>query len=153
MEPPWDVEPALFADKFWIIAKSDYLERWRRWYVRLPEDDRRSYEACHPEPSICNGNFYYVSVLPRHCPKARAEQHRDDNGDFAPPWRAFPEIGLGSIGWRMGDGEDYWHIFHDWYADLTAERKAAYKAKYPEPAQVAHGLPWTGFYERKERNG
>ena len=73
--------------------------------------------------------------------------------ELVSPWLEYPHIGLGSIGWRMGDGEDYWMQFDNWYGGLSGDQKAAYRTRYPEPTEVAQGLPWTGFYDRKEHNG
>jgi len=72
--------------------------------------------------------------------------------ELLPPWLKYPQIGLGSMGWRTGYGEDYWIEFDDWYGALSKDQRSTYQAKYPEPAQVEQGLPWTGFYDRKERN-
>ncbi|MBA4762936.1 MAG: hypothetical protein H2053_14135 [Sphingomonas sp.] len=68
-----------------------------------------------------------------------------------PPWIKYPHIGLGSIGWRMGYGEDYWFAFADWYNGLDTAGKIAIKESYPEPAVVEEGYPWTGFYDRLEK--
>jgi hypothetical protein len=59
-----------------------------------------------------------------------------------PPWLQFPEIKLGSLGWRMGDGEDYWYSWQDWYVSLSEEARSSYREKFPEPPS------WEGFYER-----
>ncbi|WP_309603358.1 hypothetical protein [Sphingomonas sp.] len=72
--------------------------------------------------------------------------------ELLPPWLKYPHIGLGSIGWRMGYGEDYWMEFDDWYLSLASEQRVQYRAKFPEPTEVEQGLPWTGFYDRKEKN-
>lgn len=47
MRPPWEVEPEKFADKFWIVAKSDYLEEWRNWFTKLGEAQQAEYKAAH----------------------------------------------------------------------------------------------------------
>ncbi|MFI4934522.1 MAG: hypothetical protein ACHP7N_07885 [Caulobacterales bacterium] len=60
-----------------------------------------------------------------------------------PPWIAHPEIQLGSIGWRMGYGEEYWDRFDRWYKALTAARRDQYERDFPEPDM------WVGFYVRK----
>jgi hypothetical protein len=68
-----------------------------------------------------------------------------------PPWIKHPDIPLGSIGWRMGYGEDYWLAFSNWYKQLGTTEKAAFRTQHPEPAEVEHGYPWTGFYDRLEK--
>src|SRR6267142_1065903 len=57
-----------------------------------------------------------------------------------PPWKEFPHIPCGSVGWRMGPGEDFWHLWTRWYSSLSLEERAEYKAKWPEPTD------WMGFY-------
>lgn len=60
-----------------------------------------------------------------------------------PPWDVFPSIPLGSIGWRMGDGEEYWVKFSRWYDQLQPVRREQYEREHPEPGG------WAGFYARK----
>ena len=50
-----------------------------------------------------------------------------------PPWRKYPEIPAGSIGWRMGYGEDYRWDFYDWFSFLPDDERAAYMAANPAP--------------------
>lgn len=50
-----------------------------------------------------------------------------------PPWLAFPAIPLGSAGWRMGEGEEYWGKFHFWYLKLQRAQRERYAAEHPEP--------------------
>lgn len=58
-----------------------------------------------------------------------------------PLWLKYPEILPGSIGWRMGDGEDYWFEWHDWFRAQDRDFRAAYVARYPEPTG------WERLYE------
>lgn len=58
-----------------------------------------------------------------------------------PVWAAFPDIPWGSIGWRMGSGEDYCGEWRGWYCKLDELDKRAYKNQWPEPE------PWKGFYD------
>lgn len=60
-----------------------------------------------------------------------------------PPWKKFPDIPLGSIGWRMGHGEDYWLEFDAWFKAKTPDHRQRYAAENPEPTG------WTGFYSRR----
>ncbi|WP_416832050.1 MAG: class I SAM-dependent methyltransferase [Erythrobacter sp.] len=149
MRPPWEVEPEKFADKFWIVAKSDYLEEWRNWFTKLGEAQQAEYKAAHSPPEACGGMFYDTFGVPRYDPVAYADSHRDEEGLLPPPWVYAPDIPRGSIGWRMGHGEDYWHVFFDWLRSLPPEDQERVKAKYPEPAPetVRKGLPWQGIYE------
>ena len=72
----------------------------------------------------------------------------DDEGKPLPPWIVCPKIGRGSIGWRMGSGEDYWSEFWKWYRDQNEPEKVEYQSLYPEPKEGAHGTSWTGIYEQ-----
>lgn len=63
-----------------------------------------------------------------------------------PPWHAHPDIPLGSLGWRMGEGEEYLISFRDWFGRQTPAERARYAATYPEPPA------WHGFYARTGPN-
>tara|TARA_R110000868_G_scaffold162329_12_gene393488 strand:+ start:13226 stop:13525 length:300 start_codon:yes stop_codon:yes gene_type:complete len=60
-----------------------------------------------------------------------------------PPWETFPDIPPGSIGWRMGPGDQYNQEFTEWLCTLTENQVALYVEEFPEPES------WRGFYERK----
>ncbi len=60
-----------------------------------------------------------------------------------PPWEKYPAIPLGSAGWRMGHGEEYWFEFARWFAGLQPDAGRAYAEKHPEPTG------WSGFYARQ----
>jgi hypothetical protein len=62
------------------------------------------------------------------------------NDERKPVWAAFPKIPWGSIGWRMGPGEDYWHAWVPWFKEQSVEARASFKGKWPEPEG------WEGFY-------
>ncbi|WP_434421531.1 hypothetical protein [Nannocystis pusilla] len=53
--------------------------------------------------------------------KAIAEA-RDEHGDVAPPWARYPEIPAGSIGWRMGAGEGWAEVWHEWLSRAPSDR-------------------------------
>src|SRR6266545_384348 len=57
-----------------------------------------------------------------------------------PPWLSYPDISRYSIGWRMGDGEEYMCNWAVWFDGLTADGKEEYQKHYPEPEE------WHGFY-------
>lgn len=57
-----------------------------------------------------------------------------------PPWVAFPSIPWGSVGWRMGHGEVYWHEWADWFRAIPPVPQQSYQTEWPEPLQ------WKGFY-------
>jgi len=60
----------------------------------------------------------------------------------APPWIAYPNLPFGSIGWRMGKGEDHYNQFYRFISGLPGAELTAYVAENPE----APG--WEGIYER-----
>ncbi len=60
-----------------------------------------------------------------------------------PPWQMFPTIPLGSIGWRMGAGEDYWIAFTAWFDRNDRAEQLRYAVENPEPTG------WDGFYRRR----
>lgn len=57
-----------------------------------------------------------------------------------PLWIEFPRIPWGSIGWRMGGGEEYWHNWSDWFKSMPEGECAAYATAWPEPSG------WEGLY-------
>ena len=146
MSPPWVIEPHGWAGVEWLTAKSEYLQSWRNWYLSLSKDEQKSYEARHKPPPDA-AVFYGIFGRPDWSPEREAEKWRDDEGYLAPPWVALPHIPRGSIGWRMGPGEDYWQVFIDWYKGLSESDRERFRNKYPEPDKAASADPWTGFYE------
>jgi hypothetical protein len=60
-----------------------------------------------------------------------------------PPWKALPDIPAGSVGWRMGPGEEYIVEFAQWFARKHVDAKRWYADEHPEP------LGWEGFYIRR----
>ncbi|MEP6344083.1 MAG: hypothetical protein ABJ275_12290 [Maricaulaceae bacterium] len=52
---------------------------------------------------------------------------------FEPPWVAFPDCSQGSMGFRMGAGEDYIMQFKKWYKAADNATIFRYKNKNPEP--------------------
>lgn len=57
-----------------------------------------------------------------------------------PPWQVFL-YPWGSMGYRMGRGEEYWHEFTGWFRSLIPEARAVFAAANPEPDD------WKYFYE------
>jgi hypothetical protein len=60
--------------------------------------------------------------------------------DLLPPWAELPEIPLGSIGWRMGKGEEYLGDWFCWLQALSLPERTAYQVRHPEPNS------WHGIY-------
>ncbi len=63
---------------------------------------------------------------------------------FEPPWVAFPDYKMGSMGFRMGSGEDYNVQFSEWYNAASEEDIESFKGKYPEVEKYA------GFYAMRD---
>lgn len=59
----------------------------------------------------------------------------DRTGKFmmAPLWLMYPNIPEGSIGWRMGYGENYAGKFWEWYYSLPEQEKKEFNRKFPKP--------------------
>lgn len=57
-----------------------------------------------------------------------------------PLWVEFPHIPWGSIGWRMGWGEDYWVKWSAFFLALDSQDRDRYRNAWPEPE------PWSGLY-------
>jgi len=70
----------------------------------------------------------------------------DDDGDLLAPWLVFPEIHPMSIGWRMGAGEDYLHLFASQYlrrdGDVDDVVRRRLRRKHPAPTY------WPFFWMR-----
>ncbi|HEX9063368.1 MAG TPA: NADAR family protein [Clostridia bacterium] len=65
----------------------------------------------------------------------------DINNPMPPLWLKYPQIGMYSIGWRMGYGEEYKYEFGAWYNTLNPEEQKKYQQMFPEPKG------WLGWYE------
>ena len=57
-----------------------------------------------------------------------------------PPWAEFPDIPMGSAGWRMGQGEPYMQRWTAWYEALPPDERRVYQASWLEPRD------WAGFF-------
>ncbi len=83
----------------------------------------------------------------RHIPelvefhRKRVERLRHSN-DLAAPWEVYPQIARGSIGWRMGPGEDIYLDWLVWLQGLTVELREDYRRRHPEPES------WLGIYDQ-----
>lgn len=64
--------------------------------------------------------------------------------EIMPPlWIAYPEIEQGSIGWRMGYGEDYSMKHARWFHALSKKEQKEYQELFPKP------VTWKGcWWER-----
>ncbi|WP_019011150.1 hypothetical protein [Deinococcus aquatilis] len=69
---------------------------------------------------------------------ARLQTHLDLNGDLAPPWARFPDYERHTIGWRMGEGEDWIELWSAFLEQLPQDHdtRTAYLQRHP-PAPVS----------------
>lgn len=58
-----------------------------------------------------------------------------------PPWLAFEDLPCGSLGWRMGGGEDYMDTFLEWLYQLSESEVEQYFQENPPPEE------WRTFCE------
>jgi hypothetical protein len=56
------------------------------------------------------------------------------------PWIKFPDIEPNSIGWRMGEAEEYLLSYCDWWKEQSYSVQSAIQSIYPAP------LGWDDFY-------
>jgi hypothetical protein len=64
-----------------------------------------------------------------------------------PPWLKYPDRPAGSIGWRMGGGEDYLAQFEEWFRSLSHTEQEVYARTNPPPRAwrgygTFRGPPW-----------
>ena len=60
---------------------------------------------------------------------------------FEPPWIAFPDYPMFSMGFRMGGGETYMRAFMGWYSAANTDERAEFQKAHPEPDR------YQGYYE------
>ncbi len=63
-------------------------------------------------------------------------------GVMQTPWVSCPDIPPGSIGWRMGRGEEAYIAFYRSFSDLVPEQRDEFAQRNPEPPG------WEGLYAR-----
>ena len=64
---------------------------------------------------------------------------------FEPPWLAFPDYEMHSMGFRMGSGEDYNIQFSNWYNSASLEEIESFKQQFPEIEK------YSGYYSSKDK--
>ena len=67
----------------------------------------------------------------------------DINNPMAPLWLMYPDISSGSIGWRMGSGEEYKFEFIDWYDVLSVDEQKQFQQMFPAPKG------WQGWFKEE----
>src|SRR5262245_15804092 len=63
----------------------------------------------------------------------RVAENLNADGDLDPPWERFPHYERYTIGWRMGSGEDWLHMWYRFLEDFdpTFEARLAYLRRHP----------------------
>jgi hypothetical protein len=69
------------------------------------------------------------------------ERRRNRAPADKPPWVVLADEPMGSMAWKMGDGEDYISAFDAWALALDDEAFETLVTRYPEPEG------WSGFWE------
>lgn len=69
-----------------------------------------------------------------------AERRRNRPPADKPPWVVLPDEPMGSMAWKMGDGEDYIRAFDAWALALDEDAFEALVMFCPEPEG------WAGFW-------
>jgi ribA/ribD-fused uncharacterized protein len=69
-------------------------------------------------------------------------RNKNDNQLMAPLWLMYPNIPNGSIGWRMGYGEEYAMDFYSWFDNLKEDEKKNYMEMFPKPKtwEIDHSI-------------
>jgi hypothetical protein len=72
--------------------------------------------------------------------KELLDEHLTENGELLPPWKAYPTYERYSLGWRMGEGQDFIHLWHDLLQLWNIETRLEYfRCHLPLP------LPWLDY--------
>lgn len=77
-----------------------------------------------------------------------SEQFTIEN-PMPPEWLMYPEIPLGSIGWRMGYGESYVMYRYSWFDKLSNDEQERYNELFPKPKM----WEFDNFCRRGDMNG
>ena len=81
-------------------------------------------------------NEYYdaIYIVRYYTPKGKfVKKGNEFKYEVLPPWTVFPHYWAMSLGWRMGDGEEYLEIYHSYIDTLSDRQYEAYVNKYPKP--------------------
>ena len=65
----------------------------------------------------------------------------DNDGIMLPPWIKYPNLPKESMGWRMGQGEDYMEQYLKWYYANPRSKRVEIMNKYKTPED------WSEFYK------
>jgi hypothetical protein len=66
----------------------------------------------------------------------------DEKNLMRPPWEKYPNLQIGSLGWRMGAGETYLEKFEAWFSRQARPIRLETRTKYPAP------IGWEFFWPR-----
>jgi hypothetical protein len=127
-----------------------HAERWSVPWVRVLKIEKRrrwNFRIARYVITFDTGEGHALAVLDARTKVVGCFECRPatDKGLLLPLWAVFPHYDSVTIGWRMGEGEDYKHRWHHWYRGLSEAERQEYKRKYPPPKDPE--LAWTNFYE------
>ena len=108
-----------------VIAFGEEL--WKKMGYPFTDD-------IHIPDELADSDAYrlrYLSYVFNDCKQSGFK--KTSGYELLPTWYAYPEMTMGSIGWRMGAREEYVGIFWDYYDSLSEEDQREYDKKYPEP--------------------
>jgi hypothetical protein len=119
--------------KAWMHKLTTHLKEYGGGNPQLPES-AKGLNHFSEVKSIQRGGIQYKSYRKRHF-------HLD------PPWIALP-IPYGSMGWRMGGGEDYMTEWHEFWEQLSDSQRSLYFQYHCPPGE------WKEWAKRlKEKKG
>lgn len=93
-------------------------------------------------------------IAKRHLAKSLAKNSIFERsaGEPLPPWLKYPEILIGSVGWRMGYGEDYlFETFYPYWQSLSRSEQRLYLDKYDLGSDWPDRDQWLNSLERNRK--
>ncbi|RYH62448.1 MAG: hypothetical protein EON54_09310 [Alcaligenaceae bacterium] len=105
------------------------------------QDEQESRTFSLARLSMPDEPITHVRQLPSSTLWSPFESSFDKVGDRHPPWLKYPNMPRTSMGWRMGEGEDYAEEFSHWLSQLTTNELRAYRKKYPAPSDWSNIWP------------
>jgi len=104
-----------------------------------------------------------LAIQPKHAPddivagQQIAQELADSfsfepaKGEPSPPWLKHPEILIGSMGWRMGIGEQYlFDVFYPYWWGLSSVQQNEYFQKFDLGAAWPDREKWIASLERNK---
>jgi len=129
-----------YIQKFCInekIQHSDYLFSWAHHLpLKNPAEFALNEENWNLPEDVIETISKYLKVLEEYAEKTCSFIMKNNIPELKavlPPWIVFPLYPRGTMGWRMGRGEDYGMAFGKFIRSLSEKEREIYMALYPEP--------------------